>query len=202
VSALAHPEQLINALLGTNPAYREIVDHEDPITAQADAQRQGEQLLANAVDVNDFEHGRIAKALGNLTASALEAKGGGELLGAADRAAQTSLAARGELTKAAMNYAGSAGVPHAGDVSDLAGSLASHSRTELAAGTKVIPAQALAAAGGLSGADHLGAQIADAASALPSDPKVIVVTPRTEPAYKPPALPVRPVIPRGAPRGR
>ena len=202
VSAFAHPGQLINALLGTNPAYREIVDHEDPITAQADAQRQGEQLLANAVDVNDFAHGRIAEGLGNLTASALEAKGGGELLGAADRAAQVSLGARGELTKAAMNYAGYAGVPHAGDLSDVAGSLASHSRTELAAGTHVIPAQALAAVGGLSGADRLSAQIVDAASALPSDPKVIVVTPRTEPAYRAPSVPVRAVVPRGAPRGR
>jgi hypothetical protein len=125
VAFATHPSQwkaLVGTLLASSPAYRQVFDHEDPLTAQARATQTSEGVLKGVVDWQDFSHGRIAKGLGSLTAGALEAKG----LKAASglpviRDVPSALRADPPgAAKLGMDGLGQVGVPHAGDFKDLA----------------------------------------------------------------------------------
>lgn len=202
--SVAHPAQTVESLLATNPAYRELVDGENPVEAQAAAQQQGRQDFDNLVDSSDWSHGNYARALGNDLMSVVEVAGPDKapdvaagatssLRDAATGAARdivTDPGTRGVAVKYGLQGAGYLGVPHAGDLSDLGGELASHS----------MPAYTAAAERTL-GIDQLKADLHQSLLSLPDQPKVVTVTPPPQPIYRAPDI-VRSVRPRGFPRGR
>jgi len=205
-NAVTHPGQTLESILGTSPAYREFVQGENPVQAQAAAQQQGEQNLDDLLDTSDWSHGDYARALGNDLMSVVEVAGpakAGDAAGAASRAAGsvrdaaadtvhdivTNPGTRGAAVKAVFEGAGHAGVPHAGDVSDLAGEAASHSLAAYRDGV----VSTLKSEG-------LTPQLSARSLPVADNPRVVVAS-RPEPAYRPPDV-VRNLRPRGAPRGR
>jgi hypothetical protein len=198
-----HPSQWITAastLLSTNPYYRELAYHENPVAAQQNATQTSMAILRGTVDYRDWASGNYAKALGELWP--LDAKAVSELR-------SIWKAAPDARPNVAQFYANTADhvfkLPHGGDIGQVVSPYTQFSPREVAAMIQAQPRLAHNAllAGAASALMRYGRpdeQLLGQMTRLPVTPHIVVVpnAPTRFVYHLPPGVSHRVVLPRGS----